>query len=168
MDKSQNGTWEHIHRIGTIGISVTFGENRAIFLHRETMDPQSLNRLIEDFVITLIQYRLEMLEFLPRSIIDGLAKYEKMKADKEIKDFSVEKRSIFFKKLSLLKEITTLKIYGWNGESFDMAALLAPLVNVLSRDTKTFESLKVIRRGSGVMQLKYGFLTFRDFMNYSR
>ena len=167
MDKSKTGNFEHLHRIGTIGIRVSFGDNRAVFLHRESMEPQCLNRLIEQFVITLIRYRLEMLEFLPKSIIEGLEKYRIMKESSDFKKLSVCEKSKLVQKLRILEDFTTLRIYGWNGESFDLAALLAPLVDVLSRDQKTFSQMHVIRRGAGVMELKYGNLIFRDFMNYS-
>ena len=123
---------------------------------------------MERFAITLIQYQLEMLEFLPRTVIDGLKKYKEMKDRNEFKNFTPEKKTLFFQKLEILEDMAKLKVYSWNGESFDLAALLAPLLDVLSRDEKTFGSLQVIRRGSGVMQLTYGNLIFRDFMNYSR
>ena len=49
-----------------------------------------------------------------------------------------------------------------------MNVLLAPLVDYFSQNEKGFGKLKVIKRGSGIMEMRYQRLIFRDFLNYSR
>ena len=47
-----------------------------------------------------------------------------------------------------------------------MNVLLTPLMHLLVNESKT--SMNCIKRGTGMMELSYGQIVFRDFMNYSR
>lgn len=47
-----------------------------------------------------------------------------------------------------------------------MNVLLTPLMHLLTQDSN--KSPTCIKRGTGVMELSYGPIIFRDFMNYTR
>lgn len=47
-----------------------------------------------------------------------------------------------------------------------MNVLLTPLMHLITKNST--KSAPCIKRGSGVMQLDYGTIIFRDFINYTR
>ena len=48
-----------------------------------------------------------------------------------------------------------------------MTVLLGPLMDVFAKDPVKFKKLHVIKRGTSFMEITYGFLVLRDFMNFS-
>ena len=57
--------------------------------------------------------------------------------------------------------------YFQNGERYDLTVLLGPLMDVFSRDAVKFKKMHVIKRGTSFMEIRYGFLVLRDFINFS-
>lgn len=53
-------------------------------------------------------------------------------------------------------------------EKYDLNVLLSPLLDYFSEDEDLFQKISCIKRGSGVMELRYSDLIFRDFLNFSR
>ena len=129
------------------------------------MTGQGLKNLVENFVSALHEAREEMASKLPPSIHEGFKKYSKLRQLSKKEDPA--KRKLILEKYTILKNMLTLPIYSWNGERYDMPVLLSPLIDVLSENSALFKRISVIKRGTSLMELKYGFLVFRDFINFS-
>ena len=69
--------------------------------------------------------------------------------------------------LHFLNGITTLKIFGFNSESFDTPLFLPGLLSIWKLDSR---NIKAVKRGTGFLKLEFKFeshtLAFLDARNY--
>ena len=154
-----------LHKLASIGIVKNFGNQREWFKYRRDMSPESLRFLVEEFVKTLENVREEMISRLPKSVIDGYNKYLNLSRSSESQ--SPEIKKMIGNKRRFLADMLALPIYSWNGERYDLAVLLGPLMDIFAENKQKFDGMKVIKRGTSYMEVRYGALIFRDFMNFS-
>ena len=168
MSESSEEHFELLHKLATIATMKSFGPawNREWFGYRRDMSSNSLKFLVQDFVENLERAQAEMVSLLPESIREGFKIYcEKRKKGKSE---TFESRGLIMQKYYFLEKMMTLPIYSWNGERYDLSVLLGPLIDSFSANTKRFEKMKIIKRGTAFMEIQFGFLVFRDFINFSQ
>ena len=156
-----------LHKLATIGIAKSFGreDRRRWFKYRRDMTPESLRFLAEEFVQALNDTQEDMVSRLPQSVVEGYKKY--CNISREMENLSPQQRDNITQKVRLLDSMMTLPVYSWNGERYDMAVLLGPLMDVLAQNSDKFKNMNVIKRGTSLMEIRYGKLVFRDFMNFT-
>ena len=91
----------------------SFGENPEHFFYRKDMSPESLKKMVEDFVDQMEKSQKQMIKLLPQSIFEGWQKYSDLIKTEEYKNFSPERKITIRQKLGLLKNMLTLPIYSW-------------------------------------------------------
>ena len=163
---TQKGQIMSLHKLATIGIVKSFGEEREWFGYRRDMTPSSLKFLVADFVRVLEEFQTEMVSRLPQSVVDGFKAY-KEKRKSMPKNEPLESKRFFMKKFNFLQQLMTLPAYSWNGQRYDVQVLLGPLIDAFSHQPKKFKYMNVIKRGTSFMEIKFGFLVLRDFINFS-
>ena len=157
-----------LHKLATIGFVQSFGEGkREYFFYRRDMSKESLKKMVEEFVDQMEQSQKEMAKLLPESIEAGLESYSKMVNQKDFKKLAPDVKAPVYRKLSYLRNILKLPVYSWNGEKYDLNVLLGPLVEAFQRNEKQFSRMNVIKRGTSFMEIQYGSITMRDFLNYT-
>ena len=154
-----------LHKLASIGLVKSFGTDTEWFGYRRDMSTSSLKFLIQEFVEKIERAQTEMVSFLPDSIKKGLEQYRKMR--KDTKGLSFETKKLLLKKLLFLEKMMSLPVYSWNGERYDLFVLLGPLIHTFSAQPKKFKNMKIIKRGTSFMEIKYGLIYFRDFHNFS-
>lgn len=154
-----------LHKLATIGIVKNFGKSKQWFGYRRDMSPESLQELVEDFVQTLEAAQREMESLIPQSICDGLKFYHEKRKNNE--NESEEFKKMFHAKLTFLESLMVLPTYSWNGQKYDLGVIIGPLIHTFSKQIGKFGKMNVIKRGTQFMEIKYGRLSFRDFINYS-
>ena len=163
-----SGSYRSIHRIASIGVATNFGDRREYFMYRSDMKPESLKFLIKQFLAVLDKAQKDMFNLLPNTIREGYFKYVTFVRSREFAKSSAITRLTARKKLAYLRSIISLKTYSWNGEKFDMPVLIGPMVEELSGDKDIFKRLTVIKRcGQAYMEIRFGKIIMRDFMNHS-
>ena len=154
-----------VHRLVSIAIKSSFGENSEHYIQRRDMDPWSVKLVIQEFLSTLVHLRTEMLKFIPFSVLIAQERYSKLCKSKEFRKLSVEKQKNARDKLNFLNRSLCLRIYSWNGEKYDHNVVWAPLMDAFANMEESFKKFHIIRRGTGIMQFSDGTLIFRDFLN---
>ena len=158
------------HRLATIGLAFSLTPEdtlKTVFLHRKTMEPEELKRLVEAFWKTLESFRIEMLNGLPKNIQLGIAVLRKHIKGPVFKTKSPKEKSRVSRQLWYLQRLTNLKAMSWNGEKYDHNIVLGPLMNYFKKNKKSFQNLKCIKRGTGYMQIQYQGICLRDMMNFT-
>ena len=102
-----------LHKLATIGLVLSFGEEREFFFYRRDMTPESLRNMVENFVDQMKISRKAMVNRLPKSILEGWKQYSDLIHSAEFKKFTPEAKNLARKKLGLLKDILALPIYSW-------------------------------------------------------
>ena len=167
-DETTIGPDRLVHRICSVAVATNFGDRRSYFIARKDMRKKSLKFMMTQFIAVLEKAQKDMFESLPQSIQDGFYKYAKITSTEEYKTGSVEYKNNAQRKLAYLRSITSLRTYSWNGERYDLPALLSPLLERLSKDKETFKRLSVIKRsGQSYMEIRFGRILLRDFINHS-
>ena len=156
-----------LHKLSTIGLVQSFGEKREFFFYRRDMSPESLRHLVEEFVDQLEKSQVEMQKLLPESVTLGYKKYRELANTPEFKKKLPEFKSKVYDKLAYLRQMLFLPTYSWNGQKYDVSVMLGSLMETFARDKKKFEKMRVIKRGTSYMEIKYGLIVIRDFMNFS-
>ena len=157
-----------LHKLATIGFVQSFGNGkREYFFYRRDMSENSLKLMVEDFVERMEKAREEMVKLLPESIVLGYDAYNEKFSQKEFKSLPPNVKAVAYKKHTYLRKILTLPVYSWNGEKYDLNVLLGPLIEAFARDEKKFNKINVIKRGTSYMEIQYGFIALRDFLNYT-
>ena len=157
-----------LHKLATIGFVQSFGDGkREYFFYRRDMSKISLKKMVEEFVDQMEQSQKEMAKLLPKSIEAGMESYSKMVNQREFKKLAPDVKSVAYRKLSYLRNILRLPVYSWNGEKYDLNVLLGPLIEAFARNEKQFKRMNVIKRGTSFMEIQYGLITMRDFLNYT-
>ena len=154
-----------LHKLATIGLVKSFGDNTEWFGYRRDMTTSSLKFLIQEFVEKLEAAQTEMVSRFPESIKKGFELYSKMR--KNTKGLSFETKKLVLKKFYFLEKMMSLPVYSWNGERYDLFVLLGPLIHAFSAQPKKFQHMRTIKRGTSFMEIKFGFIYFRDFHNFS-
>ena len=172
MEKGQDLRDESIsaHRLATIGLAMSLNpeENlKTVFLHRKSMKPEDLKRLVEAFWKTLESFRIEMLNSLPKKIQIGVAALRKHMKGAEFRAKSPMEKSRVCRQLNYLQRLTCLKVMSWNGEKYDHNIVFSPLMSYFKKDKKSFQNLSCIKRGTGYMQIQYQGICLRDMMNFT-
>ena len=157
-----------LHKLATIGVVKSFGpeNSREWFGYRRDMSPGSLRFLVQDFLETLENAQKEMVTLLPESVRNGFKTYCEGRKSKDGLSFTAKKN--LMQKFHFLENLMTLPIYSWNGERYDLPVLLGPLIHACSAQPKKFQNMRIIKRGTSFMEINFGFLVFRDFMNFSQ
>ena len=156
-----------LHKLSTIGLVQSFGEDREFFFYRRDMSPESLRQLVEEFVDQLEKSQVEMQKLLPESVTLGYKKYRELASSSEFKQKMPEFKSAVYNKLAYLHQMLYLPVYSWNGQKYDVSVMLGSLMEAFARNKKKFNSMQVIKRGTSYMEIKYGLIVIRDFMNFS-
>ena len=156
-----------LHKLASIAIKSNFGDNSEHFFYRKNMDANGLMTIIKEFVTVLTDLQQQMVQMLPDSIQKGIKKYFDLMTSADYKGYSPDARNNVLSKVRILRGILSLKIYSWNGEKYDLNVLMSPLIDAFSQNEKLFKKMHVIKRGTGLMELRFGYLIFRDFLNYS-
>ena len=157
-----------LHKLATIGFVQSFGlGKREHFFYRRDMSKTSLKNMVEEFVDQMEKSQKEMANLLPKSIQAGMESYSKLVTQKEFKNLSPDIKAVAYRKLSYLRSILRLPIYSWNGEKYDLNVLLGPLIEAFSRNEREFKKMNIIKRGTSFMEIQYGSITLRDFLNYT-
>lgn len=104
------------HRLTSIAIMTNFSTPSNYFLCRKDMSAGSLKILMKEFVSLVRKLRLKMLELLPKSISDGLSKYEQIIGSQGFKFIRPEYKIRARRKLEFLKKLLKIPLYSWNGE----------------------------------------------------
>ena len=150
-----------VHRIISISIYTNFGEEREFFFYRKDMSLSSLEQLMESFYRTMVRLRDEMRKILPDSIAKGLFKYLDLHDNPNFKTSSVDEKTKIQRKIKFLRDLTSFKLYSWNGEKYDTQVLLAPLMELVSKDQFVFGKTKVIKRAGGYMEIRIDDIVLR-------
>jgi len=156
-----------VHRIVSAALKSNVPGDDEKFYLRENMDPESLREMVEKFVLGLEDIQTKMVLQLPGSISEGYTKYLNKVRSKDFKAMSPSDKSIINQKCAFLRKLLSLRVYGWNSERYDLPLLVGPMLEIFSRDKKKFQQLHTIKRGTGLMEMCFGNLIFRDFMNFS-
>ena len=157
-----------LHKLATIAFVQSFGNGRReYFFYRRDMSKKSLKNMVEEFVDQMQQSQKEMMKLLPNSIEAGIESYSKMVNQKEFKKLPPEVKAAAYRKLSYLRNISRLPVYSWNGEKYDLNVLLGPLIEAFARNERLFKNMNIIKRGTSFMEIQYGPITLRDFLNYT-
>lgn len=157
-----------LHKLATIGFVQSFGGGkREYFFYRRDMSKESLKKMVEEFVDRMEQSQIEMTKLLPESIEAGVESYSKIVNQKDFKKLAPDVKAPVYRKLSYLRNILKLPVYSWNGEKYDLNVLLGPLIEAFERDEKKFRRMSVIKRGTSFMEIQYGSIMMRDFLNYT-
>ena len=157
-----------LHKLATIGFVQSFGNGkREFFFYRRDMSKKSLKNMVEEFVDQMEKSQKEMVKLLPESIEAGMESYSKMVSQKEFKKLPLEVKAVAYRKLSYLRDILRLPVYSWNGEKYDLNVLLGPLIEAFARNERQFKKMNIIKRGTSFMEIQYGSITMRDFLNYT-
>ena len=156
-----------LHKLATIGFVQSFGEQREFFYYRRDMSEGSLRFLIGEFVDRLNAAREEMVKLLPESIALGLESYRKKSQTESFKKLRPEQKAPTYRKISYLRKLLTLNLYSWNGETYDLTVMLGPLIERLAENAQDLKQMRVIKRGTSFMEIEFGFIAIRDFMNYT-
>ena len=169
MEKRVNamGKEVSVHRLVSIAIKSSFGETPEHYIERENMDPIEVRPMMEEFLTTLTFMQMEMLDYIPDSIINKEKELRKIVKSKEFKNYPVAYQTKIRKQHNYLASCLKLRIISWNGERYDNNVVWAPLLDILQYCPEKFDRMSIIRRGTGIMQFQYGDLLFRDFLNYS-
>ena len=164
-EDSRNGLL--IHRLVSIAVKSSFGSEKESehYLQRENMEPLSCRVLVQDFLSLLVHLRGEMFKYIPKSVIDGQARYLQITKSKDFRKRPVERQAVVWEKLRFLNGCLALRIYSYNGERYDHNVVWAPMMDIFADDQAHFDNLSIIRRGTGIMQFSDGALIFRDFLN---
>lgn len=163
---SDNDKFVSLHKLATIGMVKSFGQEREWFGYRRDMTPGSLKCLIEDFIEKLQDAQKEMVSLLPKSVIDGFELYKEKKKN-GLQDATPDAKEFFTPKYRFLENLMQLPVYSWNGQRYDLPVMLGPLIHGFSKKAGEFKKMNVIKRGTSFMEIKYGKLVFRDFINFS-
>ena len=169
MEKRMNtvGKEVSVHRLVSIAIKSSFGDNSEHYIERENMDPIEVRPMMEEFLTTLTFMQEEMLEYIPDSIIKKEKELRKIVKSKEFKNYPVADQTKLRNQHNYLSTCLKLRVISWNGERYDNNVVWAPLLDILQYCPEKFDRMTIIRRGTGIMEFKYGDLLFRDFLNYS-
>lgn len=162
-----NGQSKNVHRLVSIAVKSSFGDNSEFYIERNSMDPQELKPMMEKFRAHLTDQREEMLNYIPDSVIRGQKEYQDLRSSENFKFLSVAQQNKIKDKLRYLNDCLKLRIFSWNGERYDNNVVWAPLLDNFQHFQKEFEKMHIIRRGTGIMQFTFGHLVFRDFLNFS-
>ena len=165
-------------KIVTAAFSSTFGSDKCIKRNSlSKVDHDHFHRDIADYIDTLaIQYR----KTIPEKVLNGISSIQSiLSADRKKSDtnnehgvqiesrLNVYNRAMLTRGLYYLKKITTLKIYGYNSENYDMPLLLPGLLSALDLESK---GIQVVKRGTGLMKAAFDIdsklICFLDGMNY--
>ena len=132
------------------------------------MKKTSLKVMMEEFLSVLAASQKNMVSILPSSIQKGFFKYVDLIKSPMFKTFSPVNKAAARTKMRYLRSLLSLRTYSWNGENYDMSLLAGPLFERLAQDTELFKRLSVIKRTGGTyMEIRFGFIIMRDFINHS-
>ena len=165
-------------KLVTAAFSSTFGPDKCI--KRQSLseaDHDQFHREIADYIETL---SLEYRKTVPEKVLEGISSIQSiLAADRKKTDtnnehgvqieprLNVYNRAMLTRGLYYLKKITTLKIYGYNSENYDMPLLLPGLLSALDLESK---GIHVVKRGTGLMKAAFDIdcklICFLDGMNY--
>ena len=131
------------------------------------MSSFELKPMMESFRAHLMAQHEEMLKHIPGSVVEGQKKYQEMVKADSFKNLPVAQKNKIRDRLKYLNKCLKLRIFSWNGERYDNNVVWAPLMDNFQHHKAEFQKMTIIRRGTGIMEFKFGNLVFRDFLNYS-
>ena len=151
----------NMHVPVTIAISKNFGVRRDIFLHRSSMEPEALRKLVTDFVDILeeiyIEHKKNFPQYLEKALQDLLI--QRKNHNDGLISLSPKALGTICKRIFFLRDSMKLKVYAFNSERYDIPVLKGSLFDILYARDKKFN---VIKRGCGIMQINYKNFIFRD------
>ena len=163
-----SASYRSVHRVSTIAVYNNFGDRKSYFMFRENMTATALKSMMSEFLAVLDESQQNMVRILPDSIRKGFFKYVAEVQNPLFKTLSPSAKSSARRKLSYLQSLLSLRSYSWNGEAYDLPCLVGPLLERLALNTEAFRKLKVIKRNGGsYMEIRFGFIIMRDFINHS-
>ena len=165
-------------KIVTAAFSSTFGSDKCI--KRNSLSQSDHDLFHEAIASHLETLANEYRKTIPEKILNGISSIQSiLSADRKKSDtnnehgvqiesrLNVYNRAMLTRGLYYLKKITTLKIYGYNSENYDMPLLLPGLLSALDLDSK---GIQVVKRGTGLMKAAFDIdcklICFLDGMNY--
>lgn len=148
------------HSPFSIAATRNYGPSRKWFFARKDSSPKALREMVVAFIDWLEMAALEFIGELPD--IDERLKnlYIQLKRHRE-KEQTLCPKALGKIKLYIqeLKSIQCLSVLSFNGENYDIPCMKGVLFDELyNRDSE----FSVIKRGSGLMQIKSGNLLFKD------
>ena len=139
----------------------TFGQIHKFFFSRKTMNPKDLKIMIEKFVNFL-----EESENIYQNTIPNDIKKNKFIIYKMLKDHSEGTKFLnpsdvakYRRYVYKLNEITSMKMYSYYGQRYDINVLKGCLFDTLLRRDPKFTCIK---RGSQIMQFQFNNIISRD------
>ena len=146
-------------KIVTIGFSTTFGVPSKV-ISRNSFSHEDYISFYKEIVAHMRVMALEYAKTLPECIFESITKINAI-LDKDRKSESnkldVHRKTLLERGLFYLKQITKMRIYGYNSEKYDQPLILPGILSVLKLRPSDID---VIRRGTGVMMIS---LTLPDF-----
>ena len=148
-------------KVVTAAFSSTFGPDKCI--KRKSFSETDHDAFFKDISDYLFSMASEYRKTVPEKILNGIMSIQSiLSADKkktqtnEEAGVEVESRlnvydkSMLTRGLHYLRKVTTLKVFGYNSENYDMPLLLPGLLKVLDLNSK---NIKVVKRGTGLMKV---------------
>ena len=165
-------------KIVTAAFSSTFGSDKCI--KRDSLSQSDHDLFHEAIASHLETLANEYRKTIPEKVLNGISSIQSiLSADRKKSDtnnehgvqiesrLNVYNRAMLTRGLYYLKKITTLKIYGYNSENYDMPLLLPGLLSALDLESK---GIQVVKRGTGLMKAAFDIdcklICFLDGMNY--
>ena len=150
--------WERgaqVHRLASIAVLSNLDKEEEVFLYRRDMKPGSLAVLVKEFWDYLTEMKKKMLTLLPSSVVEGYTHYCQFMKSDEFKQLTPSQQYFARTKMRIIGRMRSLKVYAWNGERYDSNVLIAPLMELFSKDAKKFQKMSTIKRKSGYMNISF-------------
>ena len=152
------------HRLVSISVTPNFGNFGSQVFMRDDWSEESLDKTVKDFWNFILKMKVEHIKSIPQDIINALDYVEHQLNG----DLTVNKRAQLRRCKRYLKSLFHLKVIGFNNERFDNVVLFPTLLKIWdpkNSNSKT-NPLDVIRRGNGLMTIRYDGVIINDSHNF--
>ena len=117
----------NLQRVVTISVTKSFGSNesKTKVFRRKSFSVTDYEELIIDFLSYLEQIQNELVDLLPRPVLESIEKLEKSIAEfrRGERNYSPAQSTNISRGLHYLRTMKLLKVYGYNSSGFDIPVL---------------------------------------------
>ena len=156
----------NIQRAITVSISKSFGNLETKVIVRKSMSEEHYDEFIKDFMTSLLVLQEEYAREIPKTITDGISFI-----DNEIRAFKEKERNYSFQTMKLfsqakhyLRNLCSLRCYGYNSSKYDLPCLFPGLLNY---SNKYKYKLSLVKRGNAIISMKIQSIVFVDACNFT-
>ena len=139
-------------KIVTVAFGTTFGVPSKV-ISRNSFSEADYNKFYQEVVRHIFFMANEYTQTLPSCISESILKIQEIlekERKSESSNLDVYRKTMLQKSLFYLKQVSKLRIYGYNSEKYDQPLILPGILSVLKLKPSDTD---VITRGTGVMML---------------